>query len=158
MNFLRSAAAAGLAALTLNHALALDLASAITGDRLFIARAQIADKQWASALQELRRLDDTGDANWNNLMGYSLRKSKTPDYAEAERYYDAALRIDPTHRGALQYSGELYLTLGNLAKAQERLAALNTLCAQPCTEQAALAQAIEEHVEGSSRQLAAQSQ
>ena len=158
MNFLRSAAAAGLAALTLNHALALDLASAITGDRLFIARAQIADKQWASALQELRRLDDTGNANWNNLMGYSLRKSKTPDYAAAERYYDAALRIDPTHRGALQYSGELYLTLGNLAKAQERLAALNTLCAQPCAEQAALAQAIEEHVEGSSRQLAAQSQ
>ncbi len=125
---------AALAALAVNHALALDLAAAVTGDRLFIARAQIADRQWASAIEELRRLNDVGNASWNNLMGYSLRKSATPDYAAAERYYDAALRLDPAHRGALQYSGELYLATDRPARAEERLAALQALCARSCIE------------------------
>ena len=144
-----------LAALAVNHALALDLAAAVSGDRLFIARAQIADKQWASAIEELRRLNDVGNPNWNNLMGYSLRKSKTPDYVAAERYYDAALRMDPKHRGALQYSGELYLMTGRLAKAEERLAALAELCARSCIEYQTLAQAVDDY-KADNRPLAAQ--
>ena len=27
----------------------------------------------------LKRVNDTGSADWNSLMGYSLRKAKTPD-------------------------------------------------------------------------------
>jgi Flp pilus assembly protein TadD len=111
-------------------------------DKLAPARAQIAAKQWRGAIDELKRINDPGSADWNNLMGYSLRKAKTPDYEAAEKYYDQALRIDPKHRGALEYSGELYLIKGDLAKAEQRLAALDKICRLPCAEYTDLKKAI----------------
>ena len=111
-------------------------------DKLGAARAQIADKKWAAAIDELKRVNDTGSADWNNLMGYSLRKAKTPDYASAEKYYDEALRIDPKHRGALEYSGELYLMTGDLPKAEQRLATLEEVCAAKCEEYGDLKKAV----------------
>ena len=127
---------AGLAfALALLPGHAADLsAPAPAGDKLAAARTQIAAKNWPVAIDELRKVNDTGSADWNNLMGYSLRKAKTPDYAAAEKYYDEALRIDPKHRGALEYSGELYLITGDLPKAEERLATLDKVCKLPCAE------------------------
>jgi Flp pilus assembly protein TadD len=116
--------------------------SAAQPDRLATARALIAQNQWSAAIEELRRLDDRGSADWNNLMGYSHRKARKPDPAAAERYYSEALRIDPRHRGALEYSGELYLTLGDLAKAEARLAVLERVCGSTCAEHMALTQAI----------------
>src|SRR4029077_20714830 len=64
-------------------------------DKFSAVRAQIAAKNFPGAIDELKRMNDTGDADWNNLMGYSLRKSPTPDFAGAEKFYDEALRIDP---------------------------------------------------------------
>jgi tetratricopeptide (TPR) repeat protein len=138
-------------------ALALSLAFAAIGapaaesaapsapDTLSAARAQIAAKKWPAAVAELKRVNDTGSAEWNNLMGYSLRKSATPDYAAAEKYYDEALRIEPQHRGALEYSGELYLITGNLPKAEARLAALDKACRLPCEEYTDLKKSIERY-------------
>ena len=103
-------------------------------DRLAVARAWIAEKKWDAAIAELRRIDDRGSADWNNLMGLGLRKAHPPDLAAAERHYDEALRIDPRHRGALEYSGELYLMQGRLARAEERLASLDRICLLPCDE------------------------
>ena len=107
---------------------------AAAADKLAGARKQIAAKQWPAAIDELKKVNDTGSADWNNLMGYSLRKNSPPDVAGAEKFYNEALRIDPKHRGALEYSGELYLMTDNLPKAEERLAALDKLCAMSCTE------------------------
>jgi len=103
-------------------------------DKLDGVRAQIAAQNFPGAIEELKRLNDTGNADWNNLMGYSLRKSPTPDLAGAERFYNEALRIDPKHLGALEYSGELYLQTGDLAKAEQRLAALDKACFFGCEE------------------------
>ncbi len=111
-------------------------------DKLSAARAQIAGKNWDAAIGELKAVNDTGSADWNNLMGYSLRKAKTPDYAAAEKFYAQALRINPKHRGALEYSGELYLMLGDLAKAEERLAALDKACLLGCEEYTDLKKAV----------------
>jgi tetratricopeptide (TPR) repeat protein len=119
--------------------------SAPAEDKLTPVRAQLAVKKWAAAIDELKRINDTGSADWNNLMGYSLRKSSPPDYAGAERYYDEALRLDPQHRGALEYSGELYLMTGDLAKAQQRLAVLDKACFLPCSEYTDLKKAIERY-------------
>lgn len=128
--------AAGLAlALAALPGLAADMSSpAPAGDTLGAARSQIAAKNWPAAIEELKKVNDTASADWNNLMGYSLRKAKTPDYAGAEKHYNEALRIDPAHRGALEYSGELYLITGNLPKAEERLATLDKVCKLPCEE------------------------
>lgn len=111
-------------------------------DKLDAVRVQIAAKQWDRAIEELKRVNDTSSAEWNNLMGYSLRKAKTPDLDASEKFYDDALRIDPRHRGTLEYSGELYLMKGNLAMAEKRLAALDKICILPCAEYTDLKNAI----------------
>ncbi len=111
-------------------------------DPLATARARIAGKKWGAAIDELKRVNASGSADWNNLMGYSLRKGAAPDLAGAEKYYDAALRIDPKHHGALEYSGELYLMNGDLPKAETRLATLGKACAMKCEEYDDLKQAV----------------
>jgi len=114
-------------------------------DKLAGVRAQIAVNNFSGAIDELKRLNDTGNADWNNLMGFSLRKAPAPDFAEAEKFYNEALRIDPKHRGALEYSGELYLQTGDLAKAEQRLAALDKACFLPCAEYSDLKKAIAQY-------------
>jgi Flp pilus assembly protein TadD len=125
-------------ALLLGHgALAADSGpapSAAPTDKLSQARTLIKDKKWADAIDELKRVNDSGSADWNNLMGYSLRKADPANAAEAEKFYNEALRIEPKHRGALEYSGELYLMTGNLEMAEQRLAALDKACFLPCEE------------------------
>lgn len=99
------------------------------------ARTLIAAADWSGAQSELRRINAKGDADWNNLMGYTLRKSANPDWSESDRYYDAALRIDPRHRGALAYSGELALQRKDRQTALQRLATLEKVCGtEACPE------------------------
>jgi Flp pilus assembly protein TadD len=111
-------------------------------DALTPARARIAEKNWPAAIDELKKVNLPASADWNNLMGYSLRKADSANLAEAEKFYDEALRIEPKHRGALEYSGELYLMTGNLEKAEQRLAALDKACFLPCEEYSDLKRAV----------------
>lgn len=147
MNALSRLLAFGLFALTLSAAQAAADMSAATSDqdKLAPVRAQIAARNWSGAIEELKRINDTGSAEWNNLMGYSLRKAKTPDLAGSEKFYNEALRIDPQHLGTLEYSGELYLMRGELPKAEQRLAALGAACQKACSEYADLKRAIERY-------------
>jgi Flp pilus assembly protein TadD len=105
------------------------------------ARELIANNRWPAAIEELRRINARGDADWNNLMGFALRKQSTPDLTGAEAHYDEALRLNPGHRGALEYSGELYLMKGDGARAEARLATLEKACGN-CAEQQDLKRAI----------------
>jgi Flp pilus assembly protein TadD len=125
--------AAFLLSLTVG-AYAADTAPAAPSDPLAGAREHIAAKRWSNAIDELKKVNATGSADWNNLMGYAHRKASTPDLEASERYYNEALRIDPRHKGALEYSGELYLTKGDVAKAEQRLATLDKVCAASCSE------------------------
>ena len=140
------ALAASLALLTALPAVAADTAPTPTPaapkDPLAGARALIAAKRWPAAIDELKKVDASGSADWNNLMGYALRKQATPDLEGSERFYDAALRIDPKHRGTLEYSGELYLMKGDLPKAEQRLATLEQVCGLSCEEYTDLKKAI----------------
>ena len=157
MTRLQSAVAAALLAMTMPLAWAVDTGSAAPAktDKLGAARAQIEQKKWAAAIDELKKVNDTGSADWNNLMGYSLRKGAAPDYAGAEKFYDEALRIDPKHRGALEYSGELYLMTGNLPKAEQRLATLDKACTLPCEEYTDLKQAVARYKANGNKYVAA---
>ena len=111
-------------------------------DALAAARSRIAEKNWPAAVNELKRVDARSSADWNNLLGYSLRKSGPAHFAEASTYYNEALRIEPKHRGALEYSGELFLMTGDLAAAEQRLAVLDKACFLPCKEHRDLKSAI----------------
>jgi len=108
--------------------------AAAPANPLAAARGHVKSKNWSAAIDELRRVNATADADWNNLMGFALRKQATPDLDGAQRFYDAALLINPQHRGALEYSGELALMKGDLATAESRLALLSTACDRGCDE------------------------
>jgi predicted Zn-dependent protease len=75
-----------------------------------------------------------------SLMGFGLRK--TGRRAEALDYYGKALAKDPRHLGANEYIGELYVELGQLEKARERLVILEAACGAACEQAQDLAQAI----------------
>ena len=114
-------------------------------DALAPARAQLAQQRYAAAVVELKKVDGNNNADWHNLMGYALRKSTPPDLDGAQRHYDTALRLNPKHQGALEYSGELALMKGDLATAEARLAALSRLCSSPCEALDDLKQAIAQY-------------
>lgn len=76
-----------------------------------------------------------------NYLGYSHRKLGMME--KAQEYYAAALAIDPDHKGANEYLGELYLEIGEVGKAKKQLAKLDALCAFGCAEREDLARLIE---------------
>ena len=75
-----------------------------------------------------------------NYLGYSLRKWGKKE--EALVNYQKALALDPKHRGANEYLGELYLEMGDLAKAKERLEVRDGACFFGCKEYTELKEAI----------------
>ena len=150
--------AAALLAFALSPVWAADVASpapAGKSDNLAAARAQTAQKNRPAAVAELKRVNDSGSADLNNLMGYSVRKGATPDYPAAENFYNETLRLNPQHRGALEYSGELYLITNDLPKAEARLAALDKACSLPCEEYTDLKKAVARYKANGNKYVAA---
>ena len=95
----------------------------------------------AAAMQEgVQKSPDNAD--YHNLLAYSIRKGPSPDMSQVFRHYNEALRIDPKHKGAHEYLGEAYLMVGNLPKAKEHLAQLDKLCFFGCSEYSDLKKAI----------------
>ena len=108
--------------------------AAAPADPLGAARTRIAAQDWPGALTALQAARDERSADWHNLMGFALRSQASPDYPAAERHYNEALRINPAHRGALEYAGELYLKTNRRAMAEAQLAALAKACPAGCPE------------------------
>ena len=92
----------------------------------------------------VRSEPDHADA-WN-YIGFSHRQLKAFDDALAA--YQKALAIDRNHRGANEYLGELYLMMGDVAKAKERLQQLDKACFFGCKEYDELKAAIKAHESG----------
>ena len=82
-----------------------------------------------------------------NYLGYSHRKLGHTE--KALGYYQQALEIEPKHRGANEYLGELYLELKQLDKAEERLKVLSTAC-NACEEYVELKEKVEAFKNGQS--------
>jgi len=109
------------------------------------ARASIKAEKYTQAIQQLQTANETSSADWNNLLGYSLRKKQPPDLAGAEKYYQAALKIEPDHRGALEYYGMLKLTNNDLPGAEALLARLDKACTFGCEEYSDLKEAVQKY-------------
>ena len=54
-----------------------------------------------------------------NEYAFALRKSG--NLGKAETFYNKALNIDPNHKGALEYIGELYVDTKRMDKAKQTL-------------------------------------
>ncbi len=75
---------------------------------------------------------DPTNADAHNYLGFSHRKLGNVDVALT--HYGKALELKPKHRGANEYLGELYLDLGQMDKAKERLKVLDDACFFGCDE------------------------
>jgi Tfp pilus assembly protein PilF len=106
------------------------------------AQSEIKAENYSRAIHTLEAANQTNSADWNNLLGYAQRKKSPPDLASAERYYQSALKIDPKHKGALEYYGELLLMKNDLAGAEQMLARLDKACFFSCEEFRDLKEAI----------------
>jgi thioredoxin-like negative regulator of GroEL len=96
-------------------------------------------KAAAELLQKvLTRQPDNPDVL--NLMGFSERKMG--EASTALMYYKKALDLQPTHIGANEYLGELYLELKQPDMAEQRLAVLQQVCGS-CEEYTELKEKIE---------------
>ena len=97
-------------------------------------RTAVESKDFAKAIPLLEKVvaSDPNNADAFNLLGYSRRNAGDLDGAFAA--YERALTLDPKHKGAHEYVGEAYLQAGNLAKAEEHLAALDKICFFGCDE------------------------
>ncbi|MEO0820131.1 MAG: tetratricopeptide repeat protein [Pseudomonadota bacterium] len=108
-------------------------------------RDQIEAGKAQTALDALRPLieSETYEADVLNLMGYAYRKMG--QYAESRLHYTRALRLDPRHRGALEYMGELELETGDPEAARALLHRLEAACPTGCEELDDLHEAFEAH-------------
>ena len=98
-------------------------------------RQAIKSKDFDLAIKLLNEnTEQQQSADWNNLMGYSLRKKNPPALTESEKYYQTALQLDPKHKGALEYYGELLLLKHDLAGAESMLKQLDKVCTFGCEE------------------------
>lgn len=109
------------------------------------ARTSIKAEKYDQAIKQLQAANETSSAEWNNLLGYSLRKKQSPDLLGAEKYYLAALKINPVHRGALEYYGELKLMNNDLPGAEALLARLDKACTFGCEEYSDLKGSIQKY-------------
>ncbi len=71
--------------------------------------------------------------------------SALPAAAVADPTVEDKLQLNPRHRGAHEYAGEAYLMVNDLAKAEEHLGALRTICLIPCEEYEDLKKAIADY-------------
>ena len=76
----------------------------------------IAIQQLEEVLQNTKFKDDPDVIN---LYAFSLRKDGQLE--KSEKQYKIALGIDPKHRGALEYLGELYVNTNRLDQANQLL-------------------------------------
>lgn len=105
-------------------------------------------KDWAAAIPLFQQVvaKDDKNADAYNWLGYAYRN--LGNYEESFANYNKALLIDPKHRGAHEYIGEAYLKTGNLAKAEEFLKRLDSLCTFGCAEYTELKNKIAAHKAG----------
>jgi Flp pilus assembly protein TadD len=102
-------------------------------------------KDWLEAARRFGQaaLRDPDNADLQNYLGYSYRNLGQLD--AAFQHYRRALALNPRHRGAHEYAGEAYLMVGDLARAEEHLAALRKICLLPCEELGDLERQIAEY-------------
>jgi len=109
----------------------------------FVAgKKALAAGDWAGAIAALTpaALRDSRNADLQYHLGYAYRRAR--QFEAAFRHYEQALTLNPRHRGAHAHMGEAFLAIGQPARAEEHLAALERICLIPCEEHDGLKAAI----------------
>ena len=88
--------------------------------------------QYADAIDKLKSLGHDDNADVANLIGYSSRKLGR--YDDSKLWYERALAADPVHARTWSYYGMWHAEQGNLLKARDYLAKVESLCGTKCRE------------------------
>ena len=115
-----------------------------------LAEKHIDNQSYDKSLKLLKKLtkrEDLGTkrADIYNLLGFSYRKLENPDLDKSFAAYMMAIELDPSHLGAHEYLGELYLMRDNLDKASDMLLKLEVLVGKDAQEYKDLFKAIEKY-------------
>lgn len=115
-----------------------------------MAEQLIAKENYPKALEALTLVikDEPKNADAWNLKGFSHRKNG--EYDASYQAYKTALTLDPKHRQAMEYMGELHLTLGQLDEAEALLERLKKACSYNCKYRDMLAKAIADYKKANS--------
>jgi tetratricopeptide (TPR) repeat protein len=127
--------AAGPPAAALDAPSHLSLATPEAGDGAYVRAVSLINEQrWDDALTSLGQAAAALGPHPDILtyQGYVWRHKG--DWAKAEGFYRQALAIDPNHRGATEYYGELKVLKGDMAGARALLARLDSACTFGCAE------------------------
>ncbi len=83
----------------------------------------IKEEKYNDAIKALEEIlkKNKYQADPDILTHYAFALRKTKNFPKAEEYYLKALSIDPNHRGALEYIGELYVDTNRLDLANATL-------------------------------------
>lgn len=114
----------------------------LTGVEMVEARRFLQRKQYKAATLVLNRIieADRRNADAWNLLGYSQRK--LGNLKRSARYYSQALKLNPDHKGALEYQGQLFITQNKIDLAKGNQRRLSELCPQGCEQLSSLTQAL----------------
>ena len=113
----------------------LSVAAPQTGDGAYVrAVSLINERRWDEALASLDRAEQAIGPHPDILTykGYVWRHKG--DWAQAEAFYKQALAMNPDHRGATEYYGELKVLKGDIPGAKAMLARLDQVCTFGCAE------------------------
>lgn len=97
-------------------------------------------EKYAEALPVLARAGEAIGPHPDVLTYQGFANRKLGRFAEAMDFYQAALKLNPNHRGATEYLGEFYVERGRMSEARAQLAKLDRLCPYGCAEREELAQ------------------
>ncbi len=127
-----------------------------TFDDYAVAKRLIKHEEYAKAIPHLMTAlqKHPRDADILNYLGYTHRMVGVSETAAARdndfnlslSFYQAALSIDPAHKGVHEYLGELFLAMNNLNAAHHEMNELVILCPDGCDERDALDKALTAYV------------
>ncbi|MDC0161933.1 hypothetical protein OAI94_01835 [bacterium] len=115
-----------------------------------LAEKHIDNQSYDKSLKLLKKLtkrEDLGTkrADIYNLLGFSYRKLENPDLDKSFAAYMMAIELNPSHLGAHEYLGELYLMRDQKDKALIILEKLDQLAGSNTEEYRELKIAIDEY-------------
>lgn len=97
--------------------------------------------RYAEGIAKLKSLGHDDHPDVANLIGFASRKLGR--YEDARHWYEKALAADPKHARTWSYYGMWHAEQGNLLKARDHLAVVQSICGTRCREYTELKGVIE---------------